>query len=73
MFSFSYYLFCIGSRSQGNLRLGIRARMHETTLTEGTSSFVLNEIERIDINTTVVPEQQVIRTKSFFLEFDKIH
>lgn len=47
--------------------------MHETTLTEGTSSFVLDEIERIDINTTVVPEQQVIRTKSFFLEFDKIH
>jgi hypothetical protein len=33
--------------------------MHETTLTAGTSSLVLNEIQRIDINTTIIPEHQV--------------
>lgn len=39
--------------------MSIQARMHETTLTAGTSSFVTNEIQRIDINTTVVNAQQV--------------
>ena len=59
LFLFSYYLFCVGSRSGGNLHLSIETRMHETTLTALTSSLVLNEIQRIDIDATVVPEHQV--------------
>lgn len=55
----NYYLFCIGSRTSGNLMLSVQARMHETTLTAGTSSLVFNEIQRIDVNATVTPEHQV--------------
>jgi hypothetical protein len=33
--------------------------MHETTLTAVTSSLVLDEIQRIDIDATVTPEHQV--------------
>ena len=50
----------IGSRSSGNLRLSVEARMHETTLTALTSSLVLNEIQRISVTATVTDEQQVI-------------
>ncbi|CAF3424464.1 unnamed protein product [Rotaria sp. Silwood1] len=56
----NYYLFCVGSRTNGYLRLGIQARIYETTLTAGTSSFVLNEIQQIDINTTIISERQRI-------------
>jgi hypothetical protein len=42
--------------------------MHETTLTATTSSLVLNEIQRIDVTATVVPEQQVKRNIFVFLE-----
>ncbi|CAM4931088.1 unnamed protein product, partial [Rotaria socialis] len=56
----NYYIFCVGSRSNGYLRLGIQARMHETTLTATTSSLVFNEIQRIAIATIVTPEQQQI-------------
>lgn len=55
----SYYVFCVGSRSAGLLRLGIQARLHETTLTAGVSNLVKNEIQRIDISGTIVPERQV--------------
>ncbi|CAF3954248.1 unnamed protein product [Rotaria sp. Silwood2] len=59
----NYYLFCVGSRSNGFLRLGIQAQIYETTLTAGTSSFVLNEIQQIDINATIISEhQQIIYT-----------
>ncbi|CAF3637436.1 unnamed protein product [Rotaria sp. Silwood1] len=54
----NYYLYCVGSRSSGYLRLGVQARMHETTLTATTSSLVLNEIQRIDVTATVTSEQQ---------------
>ncbi|CAF1349598.1 unnamed protein product, partial [Rotaria sp. Silwood1] len=54
----NYYLLCLGSRIGGNLSISIQARMHETTLTAGTSSLVTNEIQRIDINTTVTNEKQ---------------
>ncbi|CAF3664415.1 unnamed protein product [Rotaria sordida] len=56
----NYYLFCVGSRVNGYLRLGIQARIYETTLTAETSSFVLNEIQQIDINSTIVSERQQI-------------
>ena len=56
---FSYYLFAVGSRSNGNLRLGVQARMYTTTLTAGTSSLVANAIQRISVTPTVVAEQQV--------------
>jgi hypothetical protein len=49
----------VGSRTGGNLILSVQARMHETTLTSVVSSLVLNEIQRIDVNATVVPEHQV--------------
>jgi hypothetical protein len=42
--------------------------MHETTLTATTSSLVLNEIQRIDVTATVVPEQQVKRNIFVFLQ-----
>ncbi|CAF2963963.1 unnamed protein product [Rotaria sp. Silwood2] len=54
----NYYLYCVGSRSSGYLRLGVQARMHETKLTAKTSSLVLNEIQRIDVTATVTSEQQ---------------
>jgi hypothetical protein len=41
------------------LNLAIGARMHETTLTATTSTMVLNEIQRIDVNANVVSERQV--------------
>jgi len=41
--------------------LNVQARMHETTLTADTSSSVLNEIQRININSTITLEQQVTR------------
>jgi hypothetical protein len=59
VFLYSYYLFCVGSRTGGNLILSVQARMHETTLTSVTSSLVLDEIQRIDVNATVIPEHQV--------------
>jgi len=55
----SYYLFGVGSRVGGHLNLAIGTRMHETTLTATTSSMVLNEIQRIDVNANVVSERQV--------------
>jgi len=42
--------------------------MHETTLTATTSSLVLNEIQRIDVTATVVPEEQVKRDIFVFIE-----
>ena len=59
MIHFSYYIFCVGSRANGYLRLGIQARMHETTLTARMSSLILDEIQRIDINSAIVSEHQV--------------
>ncbi len=41
------------------MNLAIGARMHETTLTATTSTMVLNEIQRIDVNANVVSERQV--------------
>jgi hypothetical protein len=53
-------LFCVGSRSSGYLSLGVEARMHETTLTAGVSSLVLNEIQRIDVtNPALTSAEQV--------------
>lgn len=49
----------MGARVGGNLTLSIQTRMHETTLTAGVSSLVLNEIQQIHINTTVTNEKQV--------------
>ncbi len=65
---YSYYLFAVGSRSNGYLRLGIQARMHETTLTAITSSLVLNEIQRINVTANVVAEQQVKRKDLILIE-----
>ncbi|CAF3592631.1 unnamed protein product [Rotaria sordida] len=56
----NYYLFCVGSRSSGYLRLGIQARMHATALTAKTSSLILNEIQRIDVTSNATSEQQQI-------------
>ena len=56
---FSYYLYCIGSRANGNLRVNVQARLHETKLTSGASSLVQNEIQRIDVVATVAAERQV--------------
>ncbi len=64
-FVFSYYLFAVGSRSNGYLKLGVQARMHETTLTAGVSSLVANEIQGIAVRATVVSEQQVRRINRF--------
>lgn len=57
---FSYYLLCLGTRVGGKLSLTIQARMHETTLTAGISTRVTNEIQRIDITSTVTDEKQSI-------------
>jgi hypothetical protein len=58
-YCYSYYLFCVGSRSTGYLRLGVQARMHETKLTSGISNLVRNEIQRINITPSLLSEQQV--------------
>ncbi|CAF1300760.1 unnamed protein product, partial [Adineta ricciae] len=54
----NYYLYCIASRVGGSLNLVIQGRMHETTLTATTSSMVINEIQRIDINANIQSEHQ---------------
>jgi len=56
----NYYLFCMGARVGGNLTLSIQTRMHQTTLSAGVSSLVLNEIQQIHINTTIINEKQSI-------------
>ncbi|CAF0745209.1 unnamed protein product [Adineta steineri] len=56
----NYYLFAVGSRPNGNLRLGVQARMHETKLTASPSSLVLNEIQRITVDSSAISEQQQI-------------
>ncbi len=38
--------------------------MHETTLTAGISSLVLNEIQSIAVRATVTSEQQVRKNRS---------
>lgn len=69
MFLYSYYLFCVGSRTGGGLHLSFGARMHETTLTAVPSSLVLNEIQRIDVNATVIPEHQVDQMILLYFKF----
>lgn len=49
----------MGARVGGNLTLSIQTRMHQTTLSAGVSSLVLNEIQQIHINTTIINEKQV--------------
>ncbi|CAF1377186.1 unnamed protein product, partial [Adineta steineri] len=56
----NYYIFCVASRTGGYLNVSIQGRMHETTLTATTSSMVLNEIQRIDVNANVVSERQIL-------------
>jgi len=46
--------------------------MHETTLTATTSSMVLNEIQRIDVNANVVSERQVEFNYTFYISHKKM-
>lgn len=55
----SYYFEAIGSKQAGSFNLSINARMFETTLTDKVSYNVKNEIQIIEINSTIVPEEFV--------------
>jgi hypothetical protein len=61
-------LFCVGSRSSGYLSLGVEARMHETTLTAGVSSLVLNEIQRIDVTNPALTSAEQVKWNDLFLK-----
>ena len=62
-----YYFKVIGSRS-GSLNLKVNAQMFTTTLTDSVSGNVQNDIQQIQINSTIVPETYV-SYKFFNLSF----
>lgn len=57
---FSYYFEAVGSKSGGGLNLKVKAKLLDTHLTEKDSGFVQNEIQEIEITSTIIPEAYTI-------------
>ena len=49
----------IASKKSGSLKLNVNGKMFQTTLTDSISSYVFNEEQNIEINSTVVPQSYV--------------
>lgn len=49
----------VGSKSKGNLTVGVNAKMLDTTLTDEVTSNVLNEIQEIEIKSLIIGESYV--------------
>ena len=65
--NFSYYLEAVASRNGGLLSLDINAKILNTDLTDKLSSNIQNEIQEIDINSTVSLESFVSYIYFYFL------
>lgn len=50
----------VGSKSGGGLDLQVNAKMMQTTLTDVVSNFVTNEMQSIEISSTLIPEAYTI-------------
>lgn len=59
MFALSYYLEVVASRNAGALSFALNLKMLDTILTDEISSNVLNEIQDININSTISLESYV--------------
>ena len=55
-----YYIESVASKASGGLNLAINARMFTTTLTDQVSAFVNNEIQDIEIESSIILESYVI-------------
>ncbi|CAF0756351.1 unnamed protein product [Brachionus calyciflorus] len=55
-----YYIEAVSSRQGGSLSIAINAIMLDTYLTDSVSNLVTNEIQEIEINSTLIPESYVI-------------
>lgn len=49
----------IASKKSGNLSLAVNGKMFNTMLTDQATTFASNEIQEIEINSTIVPESYV--------------
>ena len=65
--NFSYYLEAVASKNGGLLSLDINAKILNTDLTDKLSSNIQNEIQEIDINSTVSLESFVSYIYFYFL------
>jgi hypothetical protein len=54
-----YYIEVVASRAGGNLNLALNAKMFNTVLTDKVSAFVKNEIQDVEINSTIILESYV--------------
>jgi len=54
----------VGSKSGGKLQLAINAKLQETTLTDQSSAFVQNEVQKITISSTIIPEAYTIQASA---------
>lgn len=59
-----YYIEAISSKSGGNLDISINAVMLDTYLTDSVSNLVTNEIQEIEIKSTITPEEILISFNS---------
>lgn len=50
----------VGSKSGGGLDLQVNAKLMQTSLTDIASSFVANELQAVEISSTLIPEAYTI-------------
>ena len=55
----SYFFMAAASKKGGSLALSVNAKMFDTTLYDAVSAFVLNEVQTIEISSTIVAEAYV--------------
>ncbi len=65
----SYYFKVVASKSGGKLTLAVNGKMYNTSLTDSDSSYVLNEIQAIEISSVIIPEAYVIKLSKFIINF----
>jgi hypothetical protein len=49
----------VASKSTGQLTVSLNGKIFNTTLTQSDSGFVLNDVQTIEINSTIIPESYV--------------
>ena len=64
-FKLSYYMEAIATASSGKLSIKVNAQMFDTGLTDQISGNIQNEVQTININSSIVYESYVIQIESF--------
>ena len=59
-----YYFEAIASKSGGNLDLEVNAKMLDTILTDVDSYYVSNELQEVEVTSTLIPEKYSIPLES---------